>query len=255
MHALVSAARAAANGFIAAALAPSCAVCSVLLNEPLSGCVCSQCWGSIRLITAPVCDRCGDPLPRAAPAAICWTCSGVPSTVARARAVGEYEGALREIVHALKYSGRQSLAPLLAERMREQGRGLLDNADCVVPVPLHWRREYRRGFNQAREIARHLGRPVVDGLIRRRPTRAQVELAANRRRANVEGAFGIRRSWLRSPHFDGRTIVLVDDVSTTGSTLHACAQVLLENGAAEVFALTAARVIKLTSRSQRADSR
>jgi ComF family protein len=163
--------------------------------------------------------------------------------VSRARAVGEYDGTLREIVHALKYSGRRSVAKPLAELMRDRGREQLQRVDCIVPVPLHWRREYRRGFNQAREIARHLGPPVVEALVRRRATRPQVELAAGRRRANVAGAFAPRRHWFRGPQIRGRTVLLVDDVSTTGATLEACAQVLRDSGAADVYALTAARVV------------
>jgi ComF family protein len=163
--------------------------------------------------------------------------------VARARAIGEYEGPLREIIHALKYSGRVSLARPLAERMRRRGRELLEDVDYVVPVPLHWHREYQRGFNQAREIARHLGPPVVEALVRCRATRAQVELAADRRRANVAGAFALGRRWCRDPGIREKTVLLIDDVSTTGATLEACAHVLKDFGASEVYALTAARVV------------
>jgi ComF family protein len=128
--------------------------------------------------------------------------------------------------------------------MRSTGIELLEEADGIVPVPLHWRKEYRRGFNQARELARHLGRPVIDALVRRRNTRPQVELAADRRHANVEAAFGLRGRLFRKPRrLDGLRLLLVDDVSTTGATLEACARVLKEAGASEVCALTAARVV------------
>jgi ComF family protein len=163
--------------------------------------------------------------------------------VTRARAIGEYEGTLREIIHALKYSGRHSLARPLAECMWHRARDLIDDVDCVVPVPLHWRREYQRGFNQAREIARHLGPPIVEALVRRRATRAQVELPADRRRANVIGAFSLRRGWFRSTSIRGKKLLLIDDVSTTGATLESCAAVLTDLGASEVYALTAARVV------------
>jgi ComF family protein len=259
-----------AEALLAVLLAPACAVCSAVLDVPLSGCVCSNCWRSIRLITPPICDRCGDslarlpqslipnpqplipspqhlipspqPLVRNPRSLVCAQCCKGESAVDRARAVGEYEGTLREVIHALKYSRRQSLARPLAERMRHRGAELIDTVECVVPVPLHWRREYQRGFNQAREIARHLGPPVVDALVRHRATRAQVELAADRRRANVEGAFEIRRGWFRRLNVKGRSIALVDDVSTTGATLEACARVLKAGGASKVYALTAARV-------------
>jgi ComF family protein len=230
-----------ANALTAALLAPACAVCDALLDDSLSGCVCRNCWSEVRPITPPVCDRCGDPMPRSDQR--CPNCSSGSPAVTRARTVGEYEGALREIIHALKYSGRLSLARLLAERMRDRGRDLLEEVDGVVPVPLHWRREYQRGFNQAREIARHLGWPVVDALRRCRATRPQIELAADRRRANVAGAFAIRRTGVSGSAVRGRRLILVDDVSTTGATLESCARVLKDFGASEVFALTAARVV------------
>lgn len=232
---------ACANALAAALFAPACAVCSALLDEPLSGCVCAPCWRSIRPITPPICDRCGDPLPR--PEASTPHCSGGRSAVTRARAVGEYEGALRDIIHALKYAGRLSLAGPLAAHMRTRGIDVLTDVDCLVPVPLHWRREHQRGFNQAREIARHLGPPVIGALVRRRPTRPQIELAADRRKTNVADAFAVRRAWFRGYDIRGKTVLLVDDVSTTGATLEACAAVLRDAGAADVHALTAARVV------------
>ena len=242
---------------VAALLAPACAICTAVLEQPTQGCVCISCWRSVLPITPPICDRCGDPLARQNQSPnptreslrqssqfLCALCCKEESAVVRARAIGEYEGTLRQIIHALKYSGRLSLARPLAERMRERGRDLLDDVDFVVPVPLHWRREYHRGFNQAREIARHLGRPVANVLVRCRATRAQVELAADRRRANVAGAFRLRRRRFRTQRIQAKRMLLIDDVSTTGSTLHACASVLKDFGVSEVYALTAARVIR-----------
>jgi ComF family protein len=237
------------NGLIAATIAPACAACEGVLDQPLGGCVCRSCWAAVRPITPPVCDACGDPLARQPPIPpspsrpLCLACGRQRSTVTRARAIGEYDGALREIVHALKYGGRRSLARPLAARMRDRGADLLAEVDCVVPVPLHWRREYARGFNQARELCRHLGLPVVEALIRARHTRAQVELAADRRRFNVAGVFRARRHWFGAPRIRGMTVLLVDDVSTTGATLDSCAGALKDAGAADVFALTAARVV------------
>jgi ComF family protein len=113
-----------------------------------------------------------------------------------------------------------------------------------VPVPLHWRREIHRGFNQARELARFLDRPLLDTLVRTRHTPAQVALTADRRQANVRGAFDLRSRWrVKRCRLAGSTLLLVDDVSTTGATLEACAAVLKEAGASKVYALTAARVV------------
>ena len=120
--------------------------------------------------------------------------------------------------------------------MREAGRRVLDGCDCVVPVPLHPWRRLRSGFNQARDLAERLDRPVADALWRIRATPSQMALHADARRTNVRGAF------VASPlvTVDDRIVTLVDDVRTTGATLDACAQVLLHAGAKEVRALTIA---------------
>jgi ComF family protein len=248
---LIAAARFAAikltDSVSAIVFAPSCAVCNAVLDGPLGGCVCEACWKAVRPITPPICDRCGDPLARDQP--ICSPCRHRPPAVARTRAVGEYDGALRDIIHAFKYSGRCSLAGPLASLMRMRGAAVLADADCVVPVPLHWRREYQRGFNQARLLAAHLQMPIVEALVRLRHTRPQVELAANQRHRNVSKAFAVRgpAMWRK---VIGKRVVLIDDVSTTGATIDACARALNEAGTAEVSALTAARVITQRSSSR-----
>jgi ComF family protein len=150
---------------------------------------------------------------------------------------GRYEGALRDTIHAFKYEGRRSLADPLAGVMREAGRQVLEDCDCVVPVPLHPWRRIQRGFNQARDLAKRLDRPVVGALWRVRATSSQMTLAADARQRNVSVAFMSAPS---SGRLDHRLVVLVDDVRTTGATLNACAHVLLEAGAAEVRALTVA---------------
>jgi len=195
-------------------------------------------------MTPPVCDRCGDPLPtwRQHPtdAGPCARCRRTRHAVDRARTVGEYTGPLRAIVHALKYDGRRSLAEPLAAMMRDRGAMLLAGAACAVPVPLHASRRRHRGFNQSADLARHLGVPVVHALRRTRATATQAELPAAQRRRNVRGAFAPTRAARR---LCGAIVVLVDDVSTTGATLDACARTLKACGVAEVRALTAARVV------------
>ena len=159
------------------------------------------------------------------------------------RSAGAYEGTLRAVVHALKYEGCEGLARPLAAIMRDRGADVLRGADCVVPVPLHWRRQLRRGFNQADLLARGLGLPVVRALRRARATRAQFGLTPQARRGNVRGAFvPARRSCLR--RVAGACVVLVDAVTTTGATLRECADVLRRMGAREVRALTAARALR-----------
>jgi ComF family protein len=180
---------------------------------------------------------------------VCARCRRSRAVVDRSRSGGEYEGALRDIIHAFKYDGRRSLASPLAAIMRDAGGDVLRDADAIVPVPLHALRRLRRGFNQASDLARRLDHEVVHALWRTRATPPQAGLTAAARRRNVRRAFRLssllpRRT--RSRFIEGRLVVLVDDVSTTGATLDACARVLKEAGAKEVRALTAARALRQT---------
>jgi ComF family protein len=160
-----------------------------------------------------------------------------------ARAGGDFDGALRDAIHALKYEGRRSLAAPLGRLMQSTGVDVLSDAHCVVPVPLHAWRHFRRGFNQASDLAKTVGPQVVHALWRTRATTSQSGLTAAARRRNVRGAFrlspllSVRR---QEDLLRDRIVVLVDDVRTTGATLNACAEVLRAAGAREVRALTAA---------------
>ena len=157
---------------------------------------------------------------------------------------GAYEGVLRELIHLYKYGRIKTLAgplgALLAAAVPRDER-----FDAVTPVPLHWRRQWQRGFNQAellaRTIARRCGIPVIHALKRVRPTVAQAGLSNTGRRQNVAAAFRPRRApWARA--VEGKRILLIDDVMTTGSTATSCALALKGAGAAKVALLTVARV-------------
>jgi ComF family protein len=200
-------------------------VCHGPLDRPSAGCICPGCWAAV--IPTPT-------LP--------W----VSADITVGAAVGCYEGALRDIIHVFKYEGRRTLAVPLGALMREAGRGLLQDADYVVPVPLHPCRRMRRGFNQARDLARQLDRPVADALWRFRATPSQMSLDADARRTNVRDAFLLSPlcgpPLYAAPPIANRVVVLIDDVRTTGSTLVECAKVLIRAGAREVRALTVAYV-------------
>ena len=232
--------RSIADALVATVLAPCCACCSIPLERPSLGAVCPACWASIPPPCDRLCEICGDALPswraEAGHPGRCSRCRRSTRVIARGTSIGAYEGALRDILHALKYEHRRSVAKPLGRLMLAAGTQVLDGADFVVPVPLHVIRHYRRGFNQAAELAAHLGLPVVHALRRNRATSTQTDLPEGRRHANVKGAFALRR-----PVPAGAVVVVVDDVSTTGATVDACARVLLEAGAREVRALTAAR--------------
>jgi ComF family protein len=173
----------------------------------------------------------------------CARCRRGHRFVDRALAAGAYDGALRAIVHALKYDGRRSLAKPLAGLMRSRCAELFRDADCLIPVPLHPSRRRVRGFNQALDLARRLGSdslPVHQALRRVRATPTQTGLPAAQRHRNMKDAFTPSRL---APALRGCVVVLVDDVSTTGATLEACAKVLRELGVREVRAVTAARAV------------
>ncbi|HEX8986057.1 MAG TPA: ComF family protein [Bryobacteraceae bacterium] len=152
---------------------------------------------------------------------------------------------LRELIHLYKYRGIKTLArplgTLLSAALPRDER-----FDAITPVPLHWLRQWHRGFNQSELLARALGRrtgiPVIRALKRVRPTTAQAGLSNTGRRRNVSTAFRARRAAPWSAPVSGRRILLIDDVMTTGSTATACALALKRAGAARVALLTVARV-------------
>ncbi len=238
---------------LAAVFAPPCAACGHVLTQPLRSAVCDTCWNAIAPFTGPTCATCGVPLPawRTTSHRLgrCARCRRRPPVLTRQASIGPYDGALRDVLHALKYGRRPSVVPDLCSRLREAGSAVLDGVDACVPVPLHWRRRWTRGFNQAKWLARGLGPPVVSLLRRARHTPPQVGLPAAGRRRNVQGAFawnetGGRRLGAAAGRLPpGTILVLVDDVATTGATLDACARVLRAHGAADVRALTAARAV------------
>jgi ComF family protein len=176
----------------------------------------------------------------------CGRCRRGLSPFVAGASLGPYEGPLRVAVHELKYRSRRRVASRLSEAMLDlpQVRAVLAGASVLVPVPLHPRRKRKRGFNQSELLAEELGRraglaTAAAALVRRTDTPPQTGLSAARRRANVRGAFAVRRRALVA----GRTVVLVDDVLTTGATAAACARALTQAGAREVRLLTAARVV------------
>ena len=236
-----------ADAALSVLLAPCCAVCGAVLTRPLDGAVCPTCWARVARFSPPLCGRCGEPLPsaRAVPEGRCRACSVALGAVAQARAVGAFDGVLADVVHALKYGRRPSVAPPLAALMRAAGGDLLTAVEVVVPVPLHRRRQLERGFNQAEVLARGLGPPVCHAVSRTRHTAPQVGLSGEARLDNLRGAFALTGA---ARHVGGRRVALVDDVLTTGATVAACAEVLATAGPRAIVAITAARAMSARPR-------
>ena len=236
------------DAVLAVTLAPVCAACHRVLHSPLGGPVCEHCWAALRPLVGPTCRTCGVPIAAGGVASAhdepCVACRRRPSAVDWGRVAADYSGSLRDIIHAFKYEGRRSLAGPLSRVLADAGASVLAGADGVVAVPLHPWKRLRRGFNQAAELARGLGPPVVPALWRVRATGAQVGLAAAMRRRNVRDAFvpsPLLRYGLRDHAVANRVMVLVDDVRTTGATLHECARALKQMGAREVRSLALAQ--------------
>ena len=234
------------NTVVRVLLAPACAGCGVLLSHPLSEVVCANCWRGVEMLSPPWCEQCGDRLAQDSVASKCGRCLERPRSFERARSAGIYDGTLRDLIHTFKYQRRRQLSRPLARLMARTAEVVLADADALVPVPLHPRRYLARGFNQADDLAREFGLSVWRVLRRRRHGVPQAGLPAERRLDNVRGAFGLRARWTTRPFartLHNRTLVLIDDVMTTGATVEACSEALLGAGARQVRVLTVARAV------------
>jgi ComF family protein len=169
-----------------------------------------------------------------------------PPAYQRVRAAVRYDDVARTLVHALKYHDRTDLAPTMGRWMARAGHELLGAADVLVPVPLHWRRGWSRRYNQSGALAQAIGRQsgvkvAAEALRRVRPTEQQIGLSRAQRASNVQGAFKVAAE--RMADIQGRRVVLVDDVLTSGATSDTCARALLRAKAAQVDVLVFARVV------------
>ena len=234
------------DAILAVAWAPRCAACDDPLEHPTEGVVCGDCWRRVRCIEAPFCERCGVGLAEPAADRVCADCDRTGGPLTARRAAGVHAGPLRGIIHAFKYEGRRSLARPLAQLVRSVTGDWLQGADIAVPVPLHALRRWRRGFNQADDLASHLGIPVLPALRRKRHTGRQVALSRAGRLSALGDAFalaGRSRGRSTAAAIRHRSVVLVDDVITTGATVEACAAVLRRAGARKVRAVSAALAV------------
>lgn len=226
------------------ALPPLCPACRI----PVAGeGLCAACWSGLTFIAPPYCPRLGLPFAYdPGPGVLSRQAVAAPPAYGRARAAVRYDETARILVHDFKYHDRTDLAGLLGRWMAAAGRELVDEADALVPVPLHWRRLWARRFNQsamlAGAVSRMAGRPVLDdALCRVRATAQQVGLSASERLNNVQDAFAVPET--RRAAIAGRHLVLVDDVLTSGATADMCARTLLRAGAVQVDVLVFARVV------------
>ena len=227
-------------------LPPQCPLCRVFVDGPYK--LCAACFGKMSFITAPHCLRCGlafATMGEAGPQGQCLGCLRRPPAFGRARAAFCYDDAARPLILPFKHADRTELAPVLAAMMARAGAALLVEAGAILPVPLHRRRLVARRYNQAALLASCLARRankpwLPDTLMRHRVTTSLGDMSAAARQQEVSNAFTIRPS--RQPGIQGKRLLLIDDVMTSGATASACAAAALQAGAAAVDVLVAARV-------------
>ena len=233
-------------------LPPRCLSCGIVVD--CGGALCADCWGRVRFLGPPLCAACGLPFEfdRGGADSLCGACTRAAPAFERARAVFAYDEASRRLVLGFKHGDRTDAAPTFAAWMARAGGALLDEADLIVPVPLHRRRLFSRRYNQAALLGHALAAQVTSGeadrpvrcdlLLRRRHTLSQGRLSPAARRDNVAGAFALRPG--ADAALAGRRVLLVDDVFTTGATVTACARALLRGGAAVVDVLVLGRSLR-----------
>lgn len=222
---------------------PRCFVCGELVDAQSD--VCSTCWSELDFISRPFCARCGDPFEYAMKdAEYCMACLQAPPPFASARAVLRYGPTARRLIAGFKYYDRTQATPMFGRWLARSGADNLPGVDAIIPVPLHPKRLVSRRYNQAalmaKSLGRHAGKPVwVNGMRRTRHTPQQAGLTRAERLQNVRDAFAPNP--VCENLLPGKTILLVDDVMTTGATLNACTTALLDAGAKDVHILTLAR--------------
>lgn len=235
------------NRFIQAILdavyPPRCFVCGEWTDRIIDS-LCDKCRNGFNRIGHPMCTICGRPFESAPNDHPCGECITDEPYFDMHRTAGYYEGTLRDAILKFKFNGRTSLAKSFADMAMDTFESEFSQfeIDSIAPVPLHPKRLRWRGFNQSLLIARRIGKQNnifidYESLRRIRQTTPQARLTTAQRLENVKGAFAVSR-----PQFvEGRNILLVDDVSTTGATLHECSKTLMKSGAAKVYCLTVAR--------------
>lgn len=226
-----------------ALLPPLCATCK---EDVISqGALCARCWGNLNFVGPAHCQCCGVPFEviDGADGLQCDMCMREPPAFARARAPLVYDDASRTMIMRLKHGDELHIVPSFVPFLRQAGAVLLARADALVPVPLHRWRLFKRRYNQSALMANALAASMniavlPEALVRTRPTPTQGARDRKERFKNVKGAFAVKNT----EAVEGKTLVLIDDVLTTGATASECAKVLLAAGAARVDVLTLARV-------------
>ncbi len=225
---------------------PLCHICHAFIPDAGKLHICPECLGEIQFISEPACEICGTPFFGAGDSHICGRCLTDRPFFDLARAAAVYGGGVRQMIHAFKYDRKTHLRRPLALLTISATAGFIseEKPEIILPVPLHVERLRQRGFNQAvllgELISREFRIPMERRtLLRLRRTMPQVALSVAERMENVKNAFGLSKK----AKIEGRKVLLVDDVFTTGSTVDECSRILKKSGVARVCVLTVARAI------------
>ena len=227
-------------------LPPVCLLCAMPVES--HACLCPRCWRGANFIAKPFCAVTGVPFAHHWPEGTQSRLSQIfPPVYDHARAALRYDAQTgRPLVLRMKYADRPEIALRVAAWMARASADLLPQTDMIAPVPLHWQRLLSRRFNQASELARYLAQIsdkefYPDLLSRVRPTRSQIGLGRAARRRNVRGAFEVDKQGQK--RLKGKSVLLVDDVMTSGATMESCAKTLRRAGAGQINVATLARVV------------
>lgn len=234
--------------FIELIYPPRCHICRTFLTDDRGAAhFCDDCLNSLNRITSPLCPVCGIPfVSRVENDHLCEDCLRKTPYFDLLVAPYLYEGGIMDAIHQVKYTGKTYLTKSLGTLLAASARERFGNTEgmLMMPVPLHPKRLRERGFNQSLVLARAIA-PLLEtridflSLRRVKYTQPQTGLKRDERRRNVKGAFGVTGS----PDLKGKTVILVDDVATTGNTLNECARVLKKAGCERVFCLVLARAV------------
>lgn len=222
-----------------------CQLCEQERAEVKNGLVGSKCWSQVRFIRSPFCERCGLPFEGDLTTAfVCTNCHEMDLHFTSARSAVVAKTTVLEVIHRFKYSRALWFEPFLADLLLREALPVLKGAgwDGIIPVPLHPVKQREREFNQAELLARPLAQaleiPLETKILHRvNPTLTQTKLTREQRASNMSGAFAVHAG----TRLDGRRLIVLDDVFTTGATTNACAKALRAAGAAEVCVWTVAR--------------
>jgi len=223
---------------------PRCFGCRERIAQ--HGHLCAVCWEKMEFLPASHCDVCGRPFGRHMHMVLqCGACLEKPPPYARLRFVCQYNGFARTLITRFKYGDDLSYYPILARWMAHYGAAVIQEAEVIIPVPLHrlrlWKRRYNQAVLFARQVHRIQGIPLFTTVLKRpHHTISQTKLTRSKRKLNVRSAFVVDKRKKRQ--IIGRHVLLIDDVVTTGATVEACTKVLLKAGAAKVSVLAFARV-------------